>query len=56
MAKKVGCKRDFKKYEISGATLKDRTCKLFKTKDGSKVAICREGDKIKVFEIAEAED
>ena len=46
-------KSDFKKYKISGATLKDRTCKLFKTKDGNKVAICREGEKIKVFEIDE---
>ena len=40
-----------KKYSISGATLKDGKCKLFQTKTGEKIAVCRKNDKILVFEL-----
>ena len=48
-------KKPKKEYYISSATLKDGTCKLLETKKG-KFAVCREKDKIKVFEIDESED
>lgn len=57
MAKRAGCKKKEKinEYYISSATLKDGKCKLLETKKG-KFAVCREKNKIKVFEIDESED
>jgi hypothetical protein len=49
--KKDGCRLG--EYSISGATIKNGSCKLFETTDGIKIAVCHDKGKIKIFKIDE---
>lgn len=49
-------KRDIellKTYKINKDTLGDRCCRLFETKDGKKIAICRFANLVRVYDIQE---
>ncbi len=43
-----------KTFTVTSETIRDGTCRLFKTKDGTKIAIAHDKDKMKVFEIDES--